>query len=289
MNIDFIKPVEKTDLYVVQNGIGKVILFSNMLRELENKNNKKISIASPYPELFTLHPSVESSMFLEYIFVKKDLLENYFNDIIYFEPYISNYMKGSMHMLDVWRKFYGLSLDYEDDVEIFTDEPANNYYNEVMKNIKMPYIIIQLKGGTNRYNKEPRNDEMVQRNYINEYELIKEIHDAYPKYFIMIVKTKSDIYDERCNTLQRICTVEDESLQVIQELVNNCASFVGIDSCIQHMACNKNKQKPGIVLWNNITTPKQIGHSIHKNILSNTVDFVQVDPSFIVAELQSLL
>lgn len=289
MNVDFIRPVEKTDLHIVQNGVGKVILFSNMLRELETKAGKKISIASPYPELFSLHPSVESSMLLDYIFLKKDLLEIYFNDIIYFEPYMSNYIKGSVHMLDVWREFYGLPLDYNDDIEIFTEKQANIYYNEVMKNIKMPYIIIQLKGGTNIYSKDQRHDEMVQRNYVNEYELIKEIHDAYPKYFLMIVKTKSDVYDERCNSLQRICTVEDEPLQIIQELVNNCTSFVGIDSCIQHMACNKHKQKPGVVLWNSITSPKQIGHSIHKNILSNTVNFVQIDPSFVVSELQSLL
>lgn len=287
MIIPPIFPENKTPLYIIQNGVGKCVLFSNLIKDLYNRHESKISISSPYPDLFINHPLVASS--LSMALPNVTVMKNYFTSITYFEPYRSDYLFEDQHILTSWRK--GLNLDienYQDFVEIYTDETACTFYEQVTKKIGKKYIIFQLKGG-NTNNGEDRHDIMVFRNYRKEYDFIKAIHDAFPDYFFMCVKVKNDKYDPRIDTLDRICTVEDEPLLTIQELVNNCSSFISIDSCIQHMACNKISPTPGVVLWSTITNPTQIGHLLHHNFQSDTVEFVEIDPIKVIKILKGIL
>lgn len=287
MKIPKIFPENKTTLYVIQNGVGKCVLFSNLIEDLHKIHNSKISICSTYPELFKNHPLVASSIGLA--LPHYTVLQDYFTDIIYFEPYKSNYLFEQEHILTSWRK--GLNLDsenYKDIVDVYTDDKAKIFYEQVTKKIGKKYIIIQLKGGNNIHG-EDRQDIMIFRNYREEYPLIKAIHDSFPDYFIMCIKVKNDKYDTRMDQLDRMCTVEDEPLLTIQELVNNCSAFVSIDSCVQHMACNKISPTPGVVLWSTITNPLQIGHTLHHNLQSDIVEFVQTDPIKVTNCLKDIL
>lgn len=278
----------KTKLYVVQNGIGKVSLFSNFIEELCEKDQNYISIASPHPELFSQHPKVISNLLAG--IHQPELYEKYFSDIIYAEPYFSEYNKGKEHLLVSWRRLLGLNTEnFEDYTDIITDERAKKYYEDVKTHLKKPYIIVQLKGGTNMHTDSVREDSMIMRNYSNEYELIKYIHDTFTNHFIMIIKTHNDLYDERVDKLERICTVEDESILVVQEMINNCDTFVSIDSLVQHLACNKNNPKKGVVLWSNVTSPKQIGHNLHVNLQSESLNSLKVNYDLIVENLKSIL
>lgn len=279
----------KTNLYVVLNGVGKCILFSNMIKELAELNGGKISIASSFPDLFKEHPLVLNSIPAE--MSNKQLLKQYFDKILYFEPYYSEYKKGDDHILDVWRKGYDLSsTDYDNAVEIYTDPFAKEYYKNVLEAIKkQKFIVVQLKGGTVSKSGPPPLSPMMYRNFKNDYPLLKALHDSFEKYYFIIVKTANDNYDPKIENLPRLCVLEDEPILVVQEIVNNCSTFVGIDSCVQHMACNKNHQHAGVVLWNNITSPNQIGHTMHINLQSDTIEYVDVDIDLIVSSVQRLL
>lgn len=288
MKVEKQSPKNKTNLYVVQNGIGKVSLFTNFIDELCERDGMDISILSPYPELFSQHPRVKSNLLLGVS--NHEVLNEYFNEIIYVEPYLSNYMKGNEHILVSWRYLLGLKTEnFDDYTEVFTDDSAKKYYENVKQHLQKPYIIVQLKGGTTVYNDNKRDDNMVMRNYINEYDLIKSIHDSFKNHYIMVVKTHNDIYDERVDKLERICTLEDESLLVIQEMINNSETFVSIDSCIQHLSCNRENPKKGIVLWSNVTKPNQIGHNLHVNIQSESANDIKVSNDLIIDELKKIL
>jgi len=283
-----INEITKTNLYIVNNGLGKVSLFSNFINELCEKDDNQISISSPYPELFKYHPGVRSSINVNS--PVSELYKKYFNDIIYREPYLSNYIKGDEHILVSWRNLLGLKTEgFEDYVEIYTDDIAKTFYQGVTEAIKMPYIIFQLKGGTHPFGDIVREDNMTLRNYNDEYELIKYIHDNIKTHFMMIIKTHNDVYDKRLDSLERICTVEDEHILTLQEVVSNCDTFVSIDSCVQHLACNKDNMKKGIVLWSTMTNCEQIGHNLHHNIITNSISDLRVDKKTILNLLCNIL
>jgi len=286
MKIDKIYPKNQTPLFIIENGIGKCVLFSNMIKELSEHFASKISISSPYPDLFKVNPNIASSLHMG---LNKDVIKDYFTNIIYTEPYKSDYLKQEEHILTSWRRCLNLEFtEYLDEVEIYVDQKAKNYYQQVVEKIGKKYIIFQLKGG-NVVGGTPRKDIMMQRNYIDEYDLVKKVHDTFTDHFLMCIKTDIDEYDNRIDKLDRICTVENEPLLIIQELVNHCSTFFGIDSCVQHMACNKLHAKPGVVLWSTITNPTQIGHTIHYNIQSDIAEYVNVDATLVIEKLQEIV
>jgi len=291
LNLDkiMIQENDKTDLYMVQNGVGKCVLFSNMIEDLYKKQDKKISVASSYPELFSTHPLVANS--LPFHISNKDIIQQYFENIIYFEPYHSSYIRGDEHILTSWRKGYVLEAEtYEDYTMIYTNAAATAYYKEVKKALNnKPYIILQLKGGTSTGQVEERNDLYKFRSYKNEFPLVAALQEEFKDYFFMVIKTAADKYDEKIDKLERMCSVEDESLLIIQELVNKSKTFVGIDSCVQHMACNKQHGKNGVVLWNHLTEPNLIGHDRHTNIISDTIEYVDVKIDDVNTALKNIL
>lgn len=286
MNIQYNNKINKTNLYYVQNGIGKVALFTNFINDLYERDQNKISISSPYPEIFKNHPYVQSSTMLGTESSK--MLDDYFDDMIYVEPYFSVYNKDKSHILKVWRELLGVNSEtFDDYIEIFTDNESNLYYQKVQESIGKPYIIIQFKGGTNIYSKEKNID--TSRDYNDELNLITKIHNTFKEYFIMVIKTQHDYYNPLINNLDRICTVEDENILILQELVNNCTTFVSIDSCIQHLACNKNYFKRGVVLWGNSTHSHKIGHQMHINLKSDSLMELKINHDDVIDNLKNLL
>lgn len=287
MNIKFANEIKKTNLYFVQNGIGKVALFTNLIDDLSARDNNKISLSSSYSEIFEYHPKVQSSSTIG--MESSELFSKYFDKMIYREPYFSEYNKNNIHILKLWRQAFDIeSENFEDYTDIHTNDQAKLYHKNVMDNIKKPYIIIQLKGGTTIHQTTSDNHQEP-RNYNDELKLITNIHDAFKDYFIMVLKTRFDVYDERVNNLDRICTVEDESILILQELVNNCSTFVSIDSCVQHLACNRYNKKPGVVLWSNATSPFKIGHELHVNLQTQSINKIIIDHNEIIDNLSNIL
>lgn len=56
------------------------------------------------------------------------------------------------------------------------------------------------------------------------------------------------------------------SIQDLKVLLNECRTFITIDSFFQHLAWDLNK--PGIVIWGQ-SNPRIFGHDIHTNLLKD--------------------
>jgi len=56
------------------------------------------------------------------------------------------------------------------------------------------------------------------------------------------------------------------SIDQLKTLLNECQTFITIDSFFQHLAWDQNKS--GIVIWGQ-SNPKIYGHDIHINLLKN--------------------
>ena len=97
------------NIYIVQGGIGKHVMFSSIIEKLAN--GEKISIVSAYPDLFKYHPQVEKSVsFHEAGFYDKYIKDTE-NNVIYHEPYYSNYVKGKTHFIEELAKFENAARD----------------------------------------------------------------------------------------------------------------------------------------------------------------------------------
>lgn len=107
------------------------------------------------------------------------------------------------------------------------------------------------------YAKALRNGERNPKNYPFWKELIEEL-----------VKIKHEIIQIGI-TGEPILTDDfrkDLSFKQLEELVNECDTFIGVDSFFQHLAWYHNKK--GIVLWGQ-SDPLIFGHDCHINLLKN--------------------
>lgn len=287
--------MKKTNLYVVTGGIGKEILFTNFIEELSQRDNNLISVASPYASLFSLHPQVYSVVDLGRIdplvphipTIDSQIINKYIDEIIYFEPYFSNYLKLNHHIIDIWRK--GLSLPPIQNT--YTDVKCGGKnsiaYQKVMEHIKphSQYIVVQLKGGI------LDNTSINQRDYHDEYQLLDGLSKYFTDYHFVVVRTQHNIYDERLLNVPNISFLEDIPLLDLQFVINNCLTFISTDSCIQHFAANKYHLKRGIVMWSNMVGPQPdtIGHQHNINLISEKIDTVYISDKNIINQLEKLL
>ena len=290
----------KTNLYVVTGGIGKQVLFSNLIEDLAKKDGTLISIASVYPTLFVNHPLVYSSIDLwdidhlniEHKTLDPKLIDKYFHNIIGFDPFFSNYLKLENHIINSWRE--GLSLiptqnTYTDIVVNSDNAKTYNGFLHIEENER--FVIVQLRGGTYINNKS-RNEKLKEiRDYSDIYQLISAIANRFCDIHFLIVKTSEDVYDERIDKLPNVGYVENIPLLDIQYLVNKCLTFISIDSCIQHFAVNKENLKKGIVLWGNIVGPQinTIGHKYNTNLMSEKINELYIHEDVILEKLENIL
>jgi len=332
--------MKKTNLYALTGGVGKAVLFTNLIEDLSKRDNNLISIVSPFftNELFTYHPLVHSVLdiakidhffYSELTFVGPQMA-TYFDEIIFFEPYLSNYLKSEQHIIDIWRQGLSLPSTTNTYTDVRGKDMAHHNFeeNRLLSSLgqasefqpshgrtqereqqrgrtkafapplteetqSSQYIIVQLKGGTN---KDLPGDESTktlkfQRDYHNTYQLLYTLSDHFKNYYFVVVKTSQDEYDKRLFDIPNIYFVEDIELLDIQHIVNDCLTFVTIDSCVQHFAASKSYLKKGIVMWGNALGPRPntIGHQHNVNLTSEKIDQVYISDETIIKELENII
>ena len=104
--------MKKTNLYVAHGGIGKCVLFSSLIDTFSKRDNDKISIACGFPDVFKFHPKINSAPQWTGGDLRHDIAE-YFNDIIFREPYVSQYAKRDRHIVTEWARCFGFELETE--------------------------------------------------------------------------------------------------------------------------------------------------------------------------------
>ena len=289
--------MKKTNLYVAHGGIGKCVLFSSLIDTFSKRDNDKISIACGFPEVFKFHPKINSAPQWTGGDLRHDIAE-YFDDIIFREPYVSQYAKRDRHIVKEWARLFGFELetngmDMQPDFVVipqWTGE-ADNIYN---KFIKEKFIMFQFTGGQpadNHYanKKQYTQNAMTQgRNLQNYYDVMLALGEEYKNYKFFLYALPNEPI-QIPPELQKRCLTAQTNAMVFAALVNKAETFVAIDSSLHHFAAARQYRKKGVVVWGTTTTPTMIGHSLHTNMQSLSPTEIKVEPKDVIDNVHKVL
>jgi hypothetical protein len=257
------------NIYILQGGIGKHVLFSSMIEKLSEATGEKIIIMSAYPDLFKFHPKVEKTVFYNEPGFYDEYVYNTKNNIVFSEPYFSNYVKGKTHILEEWCNLYNIKYDETILPDLYVDkfsiEESERFVNENKK-----FIIIQFSGGQSPVTMDI-NKQHISMGQIRDYpralaqEFVNKFKEKYPDTTVL----NYALPNELTYNLDGCIQIESPYLFYIS-LLNYAETFVSIDSSLHHFAANRYINKKGVVLWGS-TSPKCLGYK--KNInLTNAKD-----------------
>jgi len=274
--------------YWIEGGLGKHIMFTALLKLLEEKHGERVGIVCAYPDIFKNHPSVACAWDISELDKSKNF-KMLTDNLIYSEPYKGNfYLTDRIHLLKHW-----------------CDELGVPYSPELMPHVEVPYdvemeakitakqlgdfIIVQFTGGQPplMYEKNMQynlNEMIVQRNYPYPLakNLVQKIREKYPTLNIVDFSLPNE-YPQLQGTIRQY----NHYMKYIA-LIQHAKTFIGIDSSLAHMAAAKNK--PGIVLWGG-TSFYKFGWKLHKNITNynNITPFNPNDPSYIAIDYLKII
>jgi hypothetical protein len=251
------------NIYIVQGGIGKHVMFSSLIEKLAEEDEDKIIIVSAYPDLFKYHPMVEvSANFHEPGFYDK-YVKGTDNNVIYREPYFSNYVKGETHFIQNLAEILG--VEYDNDLpDMYVDNFAVEESQRFVENFPN-FIVTQFSGGQSPINFDP-NRPFMQMGQIKDYprdlaqDVVNTIKKEYPEYKIL----NYALPNEATYNLENTIHIESPYLFYVS-LLNYCKTYISIDSSLQHFAANRYNKNQGIVLWGS-TDSKCLGYQKNVNI-----------------------
>ena len=252
------------NIYIVQGGIGKHVMFSSLIEKLSDRDAEKIMIVSAYPDLFKYHPRVEvSAGFHEAGFYDK-YVKGTDNNIIYREPYYSNYVKGEMHFIQSLAEM--LEIEYDNDLpDIYVDNFAVEESSRFVENFPK-FIVTQFSGGQSPINFDPNRPFIHTAGQIKDYsreraqDVVNTIKKEYPDYTIL----NYALPNEATYNLENTIHIESPYLFYVS-LLTYCKTYIAIDSSLQHFAANRHNPNKGIVLWGS-TDPKSLGYEKNMNL-----------------------
>ena len=289
--------MKKTNLYVAHGGIGKCVLFSSLIDIFSKRDDNKISIACGFPEVFKFHPKINSAPQWTGGDLRHDIAE-YFDDIIFREPYVSQYAKRDRHIVKEWARLFGFDLDVE-GMDMQPDMFINPQWTGEAKNIydkfiQEKFIMLQFTGGQpadNHYvqSKGYTQNAMTQgRNLQNYYDMMLALGEEFKNYKFFLYALPNEPVQVPAELQKRVLTAQTNAM-VFAALVNQAETFFAIDSSLHHFAAARQYRKKGVVVWGTTTTPTMIGHSLHTNMQSLSPTEIKVDPKDVIDNLQKIL
>jgi ADP-heptose:LPS heptosyltransferase len=245
--------------YVVEGGIGKQVAFTAIIPALKKRDEESIQISSPYVDCYGGNPHVKMVYDLSSIPLNDQrILES--DNIIYFEPYKSNFVKGQMHIVESFCQLTGVEYSPEMRPRIYTDHLSESVDKWLKERDIEKYVLVQFTGGQTPLAYAP--DKPYQSS---------NFEKNYPQYFAnYIVQQLIERYD---------VTVIDCSLPnephipgaikcdlhwaQIHEMMKKAKGWIGIDSCVNHFSASTGV--PGVAVWGN-TSWVQFGYMHNKNL-----------------------
>jgi hypothetical protein len=258
------------NIYVVQGGIGKHVMFSSLIEKLAEKDGEKILVVSAYSDLFKFHPKVEfSADFGQAGFYDKYVKETE-HKIIYSEPYYSGYVRGKTHLIQNWAELYG--VNYENDVpDIYMDDYSLEECERFVEDFPN-FIITQFSGGQSPINADLSRPFTGHNGQIRDYprELAQEVVNKIKKKYPDMTIVNYSMPNESTYNLKDTTPLESPYLFYVS-LATYCKSFISIDSSLQHFAANRYNQKQGVVIWGS-TSPDCLGYSKNINLTNKSTE-----------------
>lgn len=257
--------------YIVDNGLGKHLMFSSLLESIKIKHDEKVNIISLYPELFKYHPAVKYSVHIEEPgFYDNIILKDENAEIHYSDPYLSNYILGKSHLIDEWAKQLGLKIPSTLRPDIYIDQTTYKNANDFAKTLGK-FVLVQFSGGQS-VNQEPT-VPFKNKGQIRDYpldlsqELVDNLTKKYPDLTILnFCKENEDSFQLKSDNIKNL--YGDISFLFIAALSQFSYGHITIDSSLNHLCSHRYNENVGITLYGS-TGNTNIGY-LQNYALSNT-------------------
>jgi len=225
------------DLHFVQGGIGKQIAFTSVL----NKLKEKVCVSTFWNKIFINHPMVEC-VYPEYGWGNYSMFKFFqeFENIIHVEPYYGEFLKGKKHLIECYHDKLGLTFDGLYHTVTFSEE-EEHYYSKFIEELG-DYILVQFTGSDKDFNRNL--DELGSRNL--DLETAQEVINILSKDLGKKVIEVNNGNQQFENTFVPRKTPEYREYLM---MAKHCQSFIGIDSCLNHMSAFKDSPKKGVGLY----------------------------------------
>jgi hypothetical protein len=132
--------------YVIEGGIGKCTAFTALIPKLADKAGEGIQIYTPYIDVFAFNPDV--AMAYEQSLPLNDPRIMASDNVLYCEPYKSNFALGKQHLIESYCELFG--VDYEPTMvpKLYTTHLRERADEWLEKNgVTGKYIMVQFSGG----------------------------------------------------------------------------------------------------------------------------------------------
>lgn len=271
--------------YVVEGGIGKCTAFTAIVPKLAEKAGEAIQVYTPYVDLFAGNPHVRQ-VFDQASIPYSDPRVQQSDDIIFCEPYKSNFLKGKQHLIESYAEILGVS--YNQDTPCLYTEYLKGHADKALSEANIgKFMIVQLTGGQTPVNFDPSNQYVsidANRNYpfFLAQKLINQLREEFPDTTILNYSLPNEPNYEGTTKIQL-------PYAVWHEMLKKAEGFISIDSCLQHFSASA--KKPGVVLWGS-TRWSQLGYEQNTNLSFHMEDaslFDPLDPRNIMIDPQRIV
>jgi len=247
--------------YVIEGGIGKCTAFTALIPKLKEKNKSPIQVYTPYLDCFGGNPDVKMAYDEGSIPITDPRIKESDN-ILYCEPYKSNFQKGSQHIIESYCQHFDVEYTSDMKPKLYTDHLKPRVKEWLEKNkVEGKYVIVQFTGGQTPLGFNPQN----QYNNINPGRIypmfmaqtvINLIKQKYPDLTIIDFSLPNE------PSYQNAIKCE-EHWAVVHEMLKDSEGFISVDSCLNHFSAST--EKSGVVIWGP-TRWTQFGYSHNKNL-----------------------
>lgn len=245
------------DLHVVHGGIGKQIMYTSVLDKLK----EKVCISTFWNKVFINHPMVEC-VYPDYGWGNYSMNKFYkhFENIVHVEPYFGSFLKGEKHLIECYHD--KLELPFEGLYHTVSfSEQEEHFYSKFITELDN-YVLVQFTGSDKDFNKEL--NELGSRNL--DLGVAQEVINILSKDLGKRVIEVNNGNQQFENTFIPRKTPEYREYLL---MTKHCQTFIGIDSCLNHMSAFKGNPKKGVCLWRDSDYGKLFEYPHNINLYSN--------------------
>lgn len=231
--------------YVVEGGIGKCTAFTALIPKLAKRDGQEIQVWTPYVDCFGGNPNIKMAYEQTIPLTDARILAS--DNILYCEPYKSNFAKGNQHIIESYCELLGIEYESNMVPKMYTGhikERADAWIKQAELDGKK-FIMLQLSGGQtpigwNQQNQYNSIDPGRNYPYYLGQQLVYMLREALPD--VAIVNTTLPNEPGYDQTVQYV-----EHFAVIHEVMKQSSGFIGIDSCMNHFSASTGIS--GVVIW----------------------------------------
>ena len=269
---------KELNTYIIEGGIGKCTAFTALIPKLKEKAGQPIQVLTPYIDCFAYNPDVKLAFDQQTININDPRIQES-NNLLYCEPYKSNFQFGKQHLIESYCELFGIQFESKMVPKLYTahlEERANNWLKQ---NQIIDYMLVQFTGGQSPVAFNPNNaysninPGRIYPQYLAQ-QVINKIKEKNPTLTIIDCSLPNE--PSYFNTIK--CP---EHWAVIHEMMKNAQGFITIDSCLNHFSASTNTK--GVVIWGS-TRWMQFGYSHNKNLHFHMKDkwdeskYIDTDP-----------